>query len=165
MPWPPSSCRARAHACATCWSPADSANAKVNCSASTLPLFEPGLRPQGRGYWAALTSPASAERLPLKEGRWRSPMRPLVMALAAMFAASTVAAQTYPDKPIHIVVPFSPGSATDVTARALAQAMSKNLNQPVVVDNRPGAGGTIGAAQVARAAPDGYTLLLHSSRH
>jgi tripartite-type tricarboxylate transporter receptor subunit TctC len=93
-------------------------------------------------------------------------MRLVTIALIAAFAASTTAeAQTYPDKPIHIIVPISPGSATDVTARAVAQQLSQNLNQPVVVDNRPGAGGTIGAAQVAKAAPDGYTLLVHSSGH
>jgi tripartite-type tricarboxylate transporter receptor subunit TctC len=92
-------------------------------------------------------------------------MRALTIALAAMLAAATARAETYPDKPIHIVVPFSPGSATDVTARAVAQTMSRKLGQPVVIDNRPGAGGTIGAAQVARSTPDGYTLLVHSSGH
>jgi tripartite-type tricarboxylate transporter receptor subunit TctC len=92
-------------------------------------------------------------------------MRFAMMAVLAALAAPSAFGQTYPDKPIHIVVPFSPGSATDITGRALAQAMSKKLGQPVVIDNRPGAGGTIGAAQVARAAPDGYTLLVHSSGH
>ena len=62
-------------------------------------------------------------------------------------------------------MPFTAGSATDVVARALAQAMSKNLGQPVVVENKTGAGGTIGAAQVAKSAPDGYTLLANSSAH
>ena len=92
-------------------------------------------------------------------------MRVLTIALAVALAGATAHAETYPDKPIHIVVPFSPGSATDVTTRAIAQTLSEKLGQPVVIDNRPGAGGSIGAAQVARAAPDGYTLLVHSSGH
>jgi tripartite-type tricarboxylate transporter receptor subunit TctC len=92
-------------------------------------------------------------------------MRVLAIALAVALAGATAHAETYPDKPIHIVVPFSPGSATDVTTRAIAQTLSEKLGQPVVIDNRPGAGGSIGAAQVARAAPDGYTLLVHSSGH
>ena len=92
-------------------------------------------------------------------------MRLAMMAVLVALAAPPAFAQTYPDKPIHIVVPFSPGSATDITSRAVAQAMSKKVGQPVVIDNRPGAGGTIGAVQVARAAPDGYTLLVHSSGH
>jgi tripartite-type tricarboxylate transporter receptor subunit TctC len=75
------------------------------------------------------------------------------------------AAETWPDEPIHIVVPFTPGSATDVVARIVAAEMAKNLGQPVIVDNRPGAGGTIGAGQVARAEPGGYTLLANSSAH
>ncbi len=74
-------------------------------------------------------------------------------------------AQTWPDQPIHIVVPFTPGSATDVVARIVAAEMSRNLGQPVIVENRPGAGGTIGAGQVARAEPSGYTLLANSSAH
>ena len=86
------------------------------------------------------------------------------LALAAL-AAPVAQAQTYPDKPIHIVVAFTPGSATDVVARAVAQAMSQSMGQPIVVDNRPGAGGTIAATLVAKAPPDGYTLLVHSSGH
>src|SRR5215470_9868234 len=90
----------------------------------------------------------------------------LVGALALLLASAAQAqAQTWPDKPIHIIVPFSPGSATDVTARAIAQTLSEKLGQPVVIDNKPGAGGSIGAGQVAKAPADGYTLLVHSSGH
>jgi tripartite-type tricarboxylate transporter receptor subunit TctC len=73
--------------------------------------------------------------------------------------------QAYPAKPVHIVVPFSAGSATDIIARALGDKLAASLGQAVVIDNRPGAGGTIGAAGVAAAAPDGYTLLITSSGH
>jgi tripartite-type tricarboxylate transporter receptor subunit TctC len=72
------------------------------------------------------------------------------------------AQSTYPNKPITLVVPFAPGSGSDLTARALSKDMSAVLKQPVVVSNRPGANGAIGAAAVANAAPDGYTLLLGS---
>jgi tripartite-type tricarboxylate transporter receptor subunit TctC len=93
----------------------------------------------------------------------------VVLAIAAVLAGFPVlqpaAAETWPDQPIHIVVPFTPGSATDVVARIVAVEMAKGLGQPVIVDNRPGAGGTIGAGQVARAEPGGYTLLANSSAH
>jgi len=92
-------------------------------------------------------------------------MRYLSVAIVLAVAAVTARAETYPDKPIRIIVPFTPGSATDVVARAVAQQLSIRFSQPVVVDNKPGAGGTIGSAQVAKAAPDGYTLLVHSSGH
>ncbi len=84
------------------------------------------------------------------------------LALAAMLAAFAfgASAQTYPNKPIRIVVPFPAGGTTDVLARAAAQKMSETLGQPAVVDNRPGAGGNIGAELVAKSPPDGYTLLM-----
>jgi tripartite-type tricarboxylate transporter receptor subunit TctC len=88
------------------------------------------------------------------------------MALALAMAAATGAfAQKYPAKPIKFLVPFTPGSSTDIVARAVGERLSANLGQPVIVENRPGAGGSIGAAAVARSAPDGYTLLVHSSSH
>lgn len=90
-------------------------------------------------------------------------------ALAMMTAWSTLPlvahAQNWPSKPIILVAPFTPGGTTDLLARSIGQALSKVLNNPVVVDNRPGAGGTIGAGTVARASADGYTLLLTNVGH
>lgn len=83
----------------------------------------------------------------------------LTIGVAGLWPAK---AQTYPDKPIHIMVPFPAGGLVDVLARAVGNEMSKSLGQPVIVENRPGAGGNIGADVVAKAAPDGYTLLMTS---
>jgi len=91
-------------------------------------------------------------------------VRLLIGALALAFA-SAAQAQTWPDKPVHVVVAFTPGSATDVIARAMSNELSARLGQPVIIENRPGAGGTIANAFVAKAAPDGYTLLVDSSGH
>jgi tripartite-type tricarboxylate transporter receptor subunit TctC len=77
--------------------------------------------------------------------------------------ASVATGQGYPNKPVHVVVPFTAGSATDILARTFGQKLTEVWNQPVVIDNRPGAGGTIGAAVVAKSAPDGYTLLVTSA--
>jgi tripartite-type tricarboxylate transporter receptor subunit TctC len=80
-------------------------------------------------------------------------------ALALALGAANTSAQTYPDHPITMVVTFAAGGSSDVLARAVAAAMSQGLNKQIVVENRPGAGGNIGAEAVAKAAPDGYTIL------
>jgi tripartite-type tricarboxylate transporter receptor subunit TctC len=87
------------------------------------------------------------------------------LAALAVIAATSVHAQGYPERPIHFIVPFTAGSGTDIIARTLGEAMSKGLGQPIVVENRPGAGGTLGAGVVAKSTPDGYTLLVHSAGH
>ncbi len=83
-------------------------------------------------------------------------------AAAALASVLPLHAQDYPARPIRVIVPFSPGGAVDGPTRAVAQELGKRLNQQVVIDNRPGAGATIGSEAVAKAAPDGYTLLLAS---
>jgi tripartite-type tricarboxylate transporter receptor subunit TctC len=88
-------------------------------------------------------------------------MKRLFAMAAGMLLATAAAAQDYPTKSISIVVPFAAGGPTDTVARLVAEAMSKDLGQQVLVENVGGAGGTVGAARVAKAAPDGYTLLLH----
>lgn len=90
-------------------------------------------------------------------------MKRLIVTVAALVMASSLAtANTFPNKPITLIVPFSAGGPTDVVARNLAIAMSKNLNQTVIVENRASAGGIIGSEAVIRAPSDGYTLLIHN---
>jgi tripartite-type tricarboxylate transporter receptor subunit TctC len=84
-------------------------------------------------------------------------------ALAAGLLAPLAQAQSWPSKPIRLVVPFPAGGATDLLARAIAQGLGNGLGQPIVVDNRAGAGGTLGSAEAAKAAPDGHTLLMSTS--
>ena len=83
--------------------------------------------------------------------------------LLLVTGAPAALGQGYPNRPVHVVVPFTAGSATDILARTFGQKLSEIWSQPVIVENRPGAGGTIGAAVVAKAPPDGYTLLVHSA--
>src|SRR5262245_44983075 len=90
--------------------------------------------------------------------------RPTIFALVLAFG-TPASAQTYPAKTIKMIVPLSPGSPVDASARVIAQHMQARLGQSVVVENRPGAGTTLGAKSVASAEPDGYTLLYTSNGH
>jgi tripartite-type tricarboxylate transporter receptor subunit TctC len=83
--------------------------------------------------------------------------------LAGLQAAPALAADEWPNRPIHFVVPFGPGGANDLLARAAAEGASKALGQPIVVDNKPGAGAVLGADVVAKSAPDGYTFLISAA--
>ncbi|MES2564107.1 MAG: tripartite tricarboxylate transporter substrate-binding protein, partial [Pseudomonadota bacterium] len=82
-----------------------------------------------------------------------------LLICATATAALAQAPAAYPSKPIRLVVPYTPGASNDTLSRATAQSMSPLLGQTIIIDNRPGAGGMIGAEHVARAEPDGYTLL------
>ena len=89
-----------------------------------------------------------------------------LIALASLSAIATVdpaRADDWPSKPIHVISPIGAGSAADILSRIVAEQLSLQLGQPVVVENRPGAGGTLGVAAVAKAEPDGYTILIHSN--
>ena len=86
--------------------------------------------------------------------------RTLLAGLGLAMAAGWAGAQSYPTKPVRLVVPFPAGGATDILARTISQKAGEKLGQPIVIDNRPGAGGAIGSDLVAKATPDGYTLLI-----
>jgi tripartite-type tricarboxylate transporter receptor subunit TctC len=87
------------------------------------------------------------------------------LAAAVLCTSGGAVAQSYPTRSIHFVVPFTAGSGTDIIARTVGDVMGRNMGQSIIVDNRPGAGGTIAAGQVAKADADGYTVLIHSSGH
>src|SRR5262245_7465889 len=97
-------------------------------------------------------------------------MRYLMLACAMVrlgvpLSVGNAFSQVWPSKPIRAIVPLTPGAATDIMARAVLEQVSQQLGQPIIVENRPGAGNTIGMAAVAKADPDGYTILVNSSTH
>jgi tripartite-type tricarboxylate transporter receptor subunit TctC len=92
-------------------------------------------------------------------------MKRFIFFTMSLLAVGSALAQGYPSKPIKFLVPFTAGSGTDLIARSIADTMSKSMGQPIVIENKPGAGGTIAAGQVAKGEADGYTVLVHSSGH
>ncbi|MSQ89544.1 MAG: tripartite tricarboxylate transporter substrate binding protein, partial [Betaproteobacteria bacterium] len=86
----------------------------------------------------------------------------VVAALSIAVVGTPVHSQVFPSKALRIIVPFPAGGTTDIAARIVAQRMQESMGQPVLVENRAGAGGTIGADAVAKSSPDGYTLLMHN---
>ena len=95
--------------------------------------------------------------------RWPRLLAPIALIVASALGPAPAWAQAYPSKPVKIIVPFTPGSATDIMARTVGQKLGDAWKQTVTVENRPGAGGTIGAGQVAKSPPDGTTLMVHSA--
>ena len=92
-------------------------------------------------------------------------MRGSMLIIAGSLAMPVIAAENYPSKPIRLVAPFSPGGGTSILAHLITEPVSESLGQPVVVDNRPGAGGALGAEIVVRAEPDGHTIIVVSSSY
>jgi tripartite-type tricarboxylate transporter receptor subunit TctC len=109
-----------------------------------------------------LPLPACGERVGVIAGRMRRAALAAGLTAVALLAGTVIhaAAEDYPNRPVTLVVPFAPGGSTTIVARIIADRMAETLGQQIIVDNRPGAGGTVGTRQVAKSAPDGYTIVL-----
>src|SRR5665647_2184798 len=103
-----------------------------------------------------------AVRITIEEEPTMSVLRSVVFAMLCVVSGAALA-QAYPARPVKIVVGFAPGSATDIIMRLVADQFSTSMGQPFIIENKPGAGGSVGAAQVKNAAPDGYTLVAAGS--
>ena len=121
------------------------------------------LPPVAAAFWAEGRHRSCLKFSETSEDFQRAPYS-FALALFAGLAASA-SAETWPSRPIHAIIPFGPGSAVDVVPRIVFEQLGSQLGQSIVVENRAGAGGTLGSAMVARAEPDGYTMLVHSSAH
>jgi len=109
--------------------------------------------------YPAAHQPAPNMKNPMNRSTTRLLLR-TALAVLCLMGANSVNAQAYPTKPIRLIVPFTPGGSTDILARNVGQKLSEAWGQPVLIENVPGAGGSLGADKVAKAAPDGYTLLM-----
>src|SRR5437879_2523421 len=114
---------------------------------------------------AMIASFAMALRYSFNRGREADLIDQAIAAASAVFGATAANAQTYPDRPIRLIVPFPAGGLNDGVARVLQPSLEKSLGQPVIIDNRPAASGIVGTDAVAKAPPDGYTLLMVASSH
>ena len=99
--------------------------------------------------------------------RMKQRLLPLLVLLSSVPASTGIAlaqsAQPYPNRPLRFIIPFTPGGSNDIFGRIVGQRLSEAMGQPVLIDNRPGAGGLLGAGIVAKAPPDGYNLMIHST--
>jgi tripartite-type tricarboxylate transporter receptor subunit TctC len=112
-------------------------------------------RGAGRTNLAPLVQPLTVQEFCLTTHR--------LLGSAALLLFAVTAHAAWPEKPVRIVVTFAAGGASDIVARAISEPLGRAIGQPVIVDNKPGAGGTIGGTEVVRSAPDGYTLMLSNS--
>src|SRR5690606_22153171 len=138
--------------------------ARTNCCLSP-PAARPTIAPASPGE--ACPIPPITQETTMHPVSIRGGVRRLVAVLlgAVLGAAGSSAHSAFPEKPVTLVVPFAPGGGTDAISRSLAEGMSKDLGQPVIVENRPGAGTVIGTNYVARSQPDGYTLVMATFAH
>jgi tripartite-type tricarboxylate transporter receptor subunit TctC len=125
-----------------------------------MPLMESSNQISTARAMDAVRAKVEADRSPSPRSAGRTARAALAVLLLCVIAVTAALANPYPDRPIKFVVPFTAGGGTDVTARLVAEQLSSRLGQPIIIENRPGASGSVGASMVARTAPNGYTILV-----